>query len=84
MEALDTHLTWLPRPHHSLERVCCVQCERVWGRSQQLCQRWSTELESGGNVKFLAGGPTDPWVTSCEEIVQSRLTVTQVHMCGRV
>ncbi len=62
----------------SVESEGCVEREAVCGRAEELCDRWSRELESGGNVRFIPGTPPSAWYLSCTDIVQSRLTVTQV------
>lgn len=31
-----------------------------------------TELETGGNIRFEEGKPSDKWFTSCVDLVKSR------------
>lgn len=31
-----------------------------------------TELETGGNIRFEEGKPSDKWFTSCDDLVKSR------------
>lgn len=64
-----------------MESEGCEECEAVRGQAEELCERWSMELESGGNVRFILGAPPTPWYLSCFDIVHSRLTVTQVGTC---
>lgn len=38
-------------------------------------QRLLLELETGGNVRFEDGKPTDPWYKSCHDLFLSRFCV---------
>ena len=42
-------------------------------------QRLTTELESGGNVRFEDGLPSDPWYTSCRDLVMSRFCASSLR-----
>ena len=41
-----------------------------------------SELESGGNIKFLPGDPSHSWYKSCVELMMSRFSALemQVHV----
>ena len=49
--------------------------------SEMTVQRLLLELETGGNVRFEDGKPSDPWYKSCHDLVLSRFCVGdyQVH-----
>jgi len=40
--------------------------------SEQNIHRLMTELETGGNIRFEEGKPSDKWFTSCVDLVRSR------------
>lgn len=40
--------------------------------SEQNIHRMITELETGGNIRFEEGKPTDKWFTSCDDLIRSR------------
>ena len=58
-------------------------CEQVNNVSESTVQRLLLELETGGNVRFEDGKPTDPWYKSCQELVLSRFCVGD-YMVGAV
>lgn len=58
-------------------------CEQVNNVSESTVQRLLLELETGGNVRFEDGKPTDPWYKSCQELVLSRFCVGD-YMVGTV
>ena len=41
-----------------------------------------TELETGGNIRFEEGKPTDKWFTSCVDLVRSRFNSEQMKLFG--
>ena len=43
-----------------------------------------SELESGGNIKFLPGDPSHSWYRSCVELLMSRFSASETQVCGRV
>ena len=43
--------------------------------SEMTVQRLLLELETGGNVRFEDGKPSDPWYKSCHDLVLSRFCV---------
>ena len=40
--------------------------------AEQNIHRLMTELETGGNIRFEEGKPSDKWFTSCVDLVRSR------------
>lgn len=40
--------------------------------SEQNIHRMMTELETGGNIRFEEGKPTDKWFSSCDDLIKSR------------
>ena len=46
--------------------------KRVYEMSEQNIHRLMTELETGGNIRFEEGKPTDKWFSSCVDLVRSR------------
>ena len=50
-------------------------CDQVNSVSEMTVQRLLLELETGGNVRFEDGKPSDPWYKSCHDIVLSRFCV---------
>ena len=49
--------------------------------SEMTVQRLLLELETGGNVRFEDGKPTDPWYKSCNDLVLSRFCVGDYLVC---
>ena len=41
-----------------------------------------TELETGGNIRFEEGKPTDKWFSSCVDLVRSRFNPEQMKFYG--
>lgn len=41
-----------------------------------------TELETGGNIRFEEGKPTDKWFSSCVDLVRSRFNPEQMKFFG--
>ena len=41
-----------------------------------------TELETGGNIRFEEGKPTDKWFSSCVDLVRSRFNAEQMKFFG--
>ena len=50
-------------------------CDQVNSVSEMTVQRLLLELETGGNVRFEDGKPSDPWYKSCHDLVLSRFCV---------
>jgi len=48
--------------------------KKVYEMSEQNIHRLMTELESGGNIHFEEGKPSDKWFTSCVDLVRSRFS----------
>lgn len=46
--------------------------KKVYNMSEQNIHRLMTELETGGNIRFEEGKPSDKWFTSCVDLVKSR------------
>ena len=44
----------------------------IYDLSEQNIHRMMTELETGGNIRFEEGRPTDKWFTSCDDLIRSR------------
>lgn len=45
---------------------------QIYELSEQNIHRMITELETGGNIRFEEGKPTDKWFSSCEDLIKSR------------
>lgn len=52
--------------------------KRVYEMSEQNIHRLMTELETGGNIRFEEGKPTDKWYSSCYDLVRSRFNPEQM------
>ncbi len=50
--------------------------------TNQRCQFWMMELNSGGNVKLIPCERSQPSFGSCSELVHSRFSVTDVESLG--
>ena len=46
--------------------------KKVYEMSEQNIHRLMTELETGGNIRFEEGKPSDKWYSSCYDLVRSR------------
>ena len=64
-----------------IEQCHQESCDQVNSVSEMTVQRLLLELETGGNVRFEDGKPSDPWYKSCHDLVLSRFCVGdyQVH-----
>ena len=67
-------------PYRRLNHQATARCMNITTRSHELCQRWTTELESGGNIRFIEGTPSVPWFKSCVDLVNSRFSVGEVQV----
>lgn len=56
--------------------------KRVYDMSEQNIHRLMTELETGGNIRFEEGKPTDKWFSSCVDLVRSRFNAEQMRFYG--
>jgi len=56
--------------------------KRVYDMSEQNIHRLMTELETGGNIRFEEGKPTDKWFSSCVDLVKSRFNPEQMRFYG--
>ena len=65
-----------------LDYHCTAHCMNITTHANELCQRWITELESGGNIRFLEGTPSVPWYKSCVDLVHSRFSVGELQVSG--
>lgn len=72
-------MNYLPPPSR-LEERCREACEGVRREMREKCERWMVELESGGNVKFTPGDPTQSWFKSCVDLTGSRFSVSDVQV----
>lgn len=50
--------------------------------SEQNIHRLMTELETGGNIRFEEGQPSDRWFSSCVDLVRSRFSADQMRAYG--
>ena len=57
-------------------------CQR---KERQLRGRWTRELESGGNVRYIdgRGGDQQGWHESCVELVKSRFIAADFAVSGK-
>lgn len=44
----------------------------IYELSEQNIHRMMTELETGGNIRFEEGKPSDKWYSSCDDLIRSR------------
>ncbi|ESO85655.1 hypothetical protein LOTGIDRAFT_210857 [Lottia gigantea] len=51
---------------------CEDSVKRIKEQSERLISRLTIELETGGNVRFEDGTPSDVWFSSCHDLVLSR------------
>ena len=58
-----------------IEQCHQESCDQVNSVSEMTVQRLLLELETGGNVRFEDGKPSDPWYKSCHDLVLSRFCV---------
>ena len=56
--------------------------KKVYDMSEQNIHRLMTELETGGNIRFEEGKPTDKWFSSCVDLVRSRCNPEQMKFFG--
>lgn len=56
--------------------------KKVYEMSEQNIHRLMTELETGGNIRFEEGKPTDKWFSSCVDLVRSRFNPEQMKFFG--
>lgn len=49
---------------------------------EQNIHRLLTELETGGNIRFEEGKPTDKWFQSCNELAKGRFNPEQMKFFG--
>ena len=50
--------------------------------SEQNIHRLMTELETGGNIRFEEGKPSDKWFSSCVDLVRSRFNPETMKFFG--
>lgn len=56
--------------------------KKIYTMSEQNIHRLMTELETGGNIRFEEGKPTDKWFSSCVDLVRSRFNPEQMKLFG--
>lgn len=56
--------------------------KKVYDMSEQNIHRLMTELETGGNIRFEEGKPSDKWFSSCVDLVRSRFNSEQMKFFG--
>lgn len=56
--------------------------KKVYDMSEQNIHRLMTELETGGNIRFEEGKPSDKWFTSCVDLVRSRFNPEHMKYFG--
>ena len=71
---------WMAVYFCRLESRCNEVCGLVNSNTDNLCERWMCELESGGNVKFTTGDPSLPWFKSCSDLTNSRFSIAEVQV----
>ncbi|XP_015750493.1 PREDICTED: leucine-rich repeat-containing protein 9-like [Acropora digitifera] len=81
-EALLKRIAKLQKECYEIDKCHQESCEQVNNVSESTVQRLLLELETGGNVRFEDGKPTDPWYKSCQELVLSRFCVDDYMGCG--
>lgn len=54
----------------------------MYEMSEQNIHRLMTELETGGNIRFEEGKPSDKWFSSCVDLVRSRFNPDQMKFFG--
>ena len=65
-----------------LEAIYESLCQKIYGMSEQNIHRLLTELETGGNIRFEEGRPSDRWFSSCVDLVRSRFSAEQMKDFG--
>ena len=55
---------------------------KIYAISEQNIHRLLTELETGGNIRFEEGKPSDKWYKSCIDLVQSKFSLEDMKDCG--
>jgi hypothetical protein len=58
------------------------QRKKVYDMSEQNIHRLMTELETGGNIRFEEGKPSDKWFSSCVDLVRSRFNPETMKFFG--
>jgi hypothetical protein len=56
--------------------------KKVFDLSEQNIHRMMTELETGGNIRFEEGKPTDRWYSSCVDLIRSRFNPEHMKEFG--
>ncbi|XP_078381877.1 leucine-rich repeat-containing protein 9-like isoform X2 [Oculina patagonica] len=74
-DALLKRIAKLQKQCEEIDQCHQESCEQVNNVSEMTVQRLLLELETGGNVRFEDGKPTDPWYKSCHDLVLSRFCV---------
>lgn len=62
--------------------ICSETSSAIQTETEQKCQFWMMELNSGGNVKLTSCDPSQPCFNSCSELVHSRFSVADVENLG--
>ena len=71
----------LYRQTKDIESVNAKFQQKVATVSDQLVSRMVIELETGGNIRYEDGQPTDTWYQSCEHFMNSHFHKTKVLPC---
>ncbi|KAL5493183.1 hypothetical protein EMCRGX_G014321 [Ephydatia muelleri] len=66
----------------SLNKSCQRCITGLKRRSGEEASYWMSELESGGNIKFLPGDPSHSWYKSCVELMMSRFSALEMQDLG--
>ena len=64
------------------KEICSEACKIIEADTEQRCQFWMVELNSGGNVKLIQCDYSHPAFNSCSELVHSRFSVADVESLG--
>lgn len=64
------------------KEICAETSSAIQTETDQKCQFWMMELNSGGNVKLTSCDPSQPCFNSCSELVHSRFSVADVENLG--
>ncbi|XP_071079047.1 leucine-rich repeat-containing protein 9-like [Haliotis cracherodii] len=81
-DALKRRLRKLERKCEEIEGYCEEAESRLHRMSDTLISRFMIELETGGNVRFEEGSPTDIWFSSCHDLVLSRFCAADYREQG--
>lgn len=68
--------------YYRSKEICSGACRDIEADTDQKCQFWMMELNSGGNVKLISCDQSQPCFSSCSELVQSRFSTTVVESLG--